>query len=197
MKNEKETMSSLRSEEALKREREHKQRMKRIVPLLVFGIIAVLIARQEIPAFSSWVDRLLDADGWAAAEACRKDSLQATGLPGYARLLNHGKAQATADAKGQPPSSTPATPETGPTASPIRCSNALPTKACPRARSTAGLQSMKKSLSFPELNTKRPRRKPRSLINSSSSSTGVFHHVRGDRATTNSLRAAASAEPSW
>jgi hypothetical protein len=40
---------------------------------------------------------LLDADGWAAAEACRKDSLQATGLPGFARLINHGKVQVTAD----------------------------------------------------------------------------------------------------
>lgn len=97
MKNEKETMSSLRSEGALRREQEHKQRVKKIIPLLIFVVIAAFIARQEIPAFSSWVDRLLDADGWAAAEACRKDSLQATGLPGFARLLNHGKVQETAD----------------------------------------------------------------------------------------------------
>jgi hypothetical protein len=97
MKNEKETMSSLRSEGALRREQEHKRRVKKIIPLLIFVAIAVFIARQEIPVFSSWVDRLLDADGWAAAEACRKDSLQATGLPGFARLLNHGRVQATAD----------------------------------------------------------------------------------------------------
>ena len=97
MKNEKETMSSLRSEGALHREQEHRRRVKKIVPLLIFTGIAVFIARQEIPAFSSWVDRLLDADGWAAAEACRKGSLQATGLPGFARLLNHGKVQVTAD----------------------------------------------------------------------------------------------------
>jgi hypothetical protein len=97
MKNEKETMSSLRSEGAVRREQEHKQRIKKIIPLLIFGVIAAFIAREEIPAFSSWIDRLLDADGWAAAEACRRDSLQAAGLPGFARLLNHGKVQTTAD----------------------------------------------------------------------------------------------------
>ena len=97
MKNEKEPMSSLRSEGALRREQEHKRRVKKIIPLLIFAVIAAFIAREEIPAFSSWIDRLLDADGWAAAEACRKDSLQATGSPGFARLLNHGKVQVTAD----------------------------------------------------------------------------------------------------
>ena len=68
MKNEKETMSRLRSEGALRRGQEHRRRVKKIVPLLIFVMIAVFIARQEIPAFSSWVDRLLDADGWAAAD---------------------------------------------------------------------------------------------------------------------------------
>jgi len=97
MKNEKETMSSLRSEAALRREQEHRRRVKKIIPLLIFAVIAAFIAREEIPAFSSWVDRLLDADGWAAAEACRKDSLQATGLPGFARMLGHGKVEVTAD----------------------------------------------------------------------------------------------------
>ena len=97
MKNEKEPMSSLRSEGALRREQEHRRRVKKIIPLLIFAVIAAFIAREEIPAFSSWVDRLLDADGWAAAEACRKDSLQATGLPGFARLLNHGRVETTAD----------------------------------------------------------------------------------------------------
>ena len=97
MKNEKEPMSSLRSEGALRREQEHKRRVKKIIPLLIFAVIAAFIAREEIPEFSSWVDRLLDADGWAAAEACRKDSLQATALPGFARLLNHGRVEATAD----------------------------------------------------------------------------------------------------
>ena len=97
MKNGKETMTSVRSEGALRREREHRQRVKQIIPLLIFGIIAILIARKEIPAFSSWVDRLLDADAWAAAEACRTASKAMTSNPGFARLTDNGVARETDD----------------------------------------------------------------------------------------------------
>ena len=89
------TAESLRSEAALSREREHSQRMKKLVPLLIFGVVAVFIARQEIPAFSSWVDRLLDAEAWTAGEACRRAALAATGNPGFARLTDNGKTEET------------------------------------------------------------------------------------------------------
>ena len=74
-----------------------RQRMKKIFPLLVFGIIAVLIARQEIPAFAGWVDRLLDADAWVAAEACRMASKAAITNSGFARLTDNGAARETDD----------------------------------------------------------------------------------------------------
>ena len=86
---------SLRSEGALQREREHSRRMRKLVPLLIFGLVAAFIARQEIPAFASWVDRLLDAEAWTAAEACRKAGLLKTPNPGFARLTDNGKAEET------------------------------------------------------------------------------------------------------
>ena len=98
MRNEKKTTpttDSLRSEAAMRREREHSQRMKRIIPLLIFAIIAVFIASQEIPAFANWVDRLLDAEAWTAAEACRDASKAATANPGFARLTENGSARKT------------------------------------------------------------------------------------------------------
>ena len=98
MRNEKKTTptrDSLRSEAAMRREREHSQRMKKIVPLLIFTAIAVFIARQEIPAFAGWVDRLLDAEAWTAAEACREAAKAATANPGFARLTENGSARKT------------------------------------------------------------------------------------------------------
>ena len=86
---------SLRSEGALRREHEHSRRMRKLVPLLIFAVVATFIAREEIPAFSSWVDRLLNAGKWTAAEACRKAALAATGNPGFARLTDNGKAEET------------------------------------------------------------------------------------------------------
>lgn len=86
---------SLRSEGALLREQEHSRRMRKIIPLLIFGVVAAFIAREEIPAFSSWVDRLLDADAWTAADACRKAALAVTASPEFARLTENGKAEET------------------------------------------------------------------------------------------------------
>ena len=76
------TTESLRSEGALQREREHSRRMRKLVPLLIFGLVAAFIARQEIPAFRGWVDRLLDAEAWTAAEACRKAGTENARIPG-------------------------------------------------------------------------------------------------------------------
>lgn len=89
------TTESLRSDAALRREREHSRRMRKLVPLLIFGLVGVFIARQEIPAFSGWVDRLLDAEAWTAGEACRRAALAATGNPGFARLTDNGKTEET------------------------------------------------------------------------------------------------------
>ena len=86
---------SLRSEGALRREKEHSQRMRKFVPLLIFTVVAAFIAREEVPAFSNWIDRLLDADAWTAADACRTAALAATGNPGFARLTDNGKAEET------------------------------------------------------------------------------------------------------
>ena len=100
VRNEKQTThstGSLRSEGALRREKEHGQRMRKLIPLLIFSLVAVFIAREEIPAFSNWVDRILNADAWTAAEACRTAALAATGNPGFARLTDNGKAEETDD----------------------------------------------------------------------------------------------------
>ena len=69
--------------------------MQRIIPVLIFGAAALLIAKEELPVVDSWVSRLLDADAWNAGEACRKAALDGTGQADYARLLDPGKVEKT------------------------------------------------------------------------------------------------------
>ena len=95
IRKEKETISSLRSEGAERREREQQRRVQRIIPLLIFGTVALFIAKEEIPAVDSWVSRLLDADAWNAGEACRKAVLAGMEQADFARLLDAGKVEKT------------------------------------------------------------------------------------------------------
>lgn len=96
-KRESERIGSLRSEGVVRREREHRRRVKRLIPIFFFGVIAVLIVRQEIPAVDSWISRLMDAEAWRAAERCRTAGRARTGNPGFARLDKAGRAERTAE----------------------------------------------------------------------------------------------------
>jgi hypothetical protein len=93
----KEPFKSLRSERLEQREREHKLRLRRLIPLLIFAAIAVLIAKQEIPAVDSWISRIVNEEAWQAVEACRQMALDTMTQPGYTRIEKRGKAKRTED----------------------------------------------------------------------------------------------------
>jgi hypothetical protein len=67
----------------------------RVAALLVFGAIAVLIAKQEVPWVDSWIDRLLDESAWQAAEQCRDMARKQTGEPDFSRLKKSGTTEKT------------------------------------------------------------------------------------------------------
>lgn len=92
-----EEYSSLRSEGARLREKEHRKRLQRLIPLGIFTVIVLLIAREEIPAVDGWITRLLDEPAWNAAEHCRAVSRNRLEDPGFARLQERGKARKTAN----------------------------------------------------------------------------------------------------
>jgi hypothetical protein len=94
MKDDKPELRTLRSGRTTSRRHGSKVH-GRIGALLVFGSIAVLIAKQEIPVIDSWITRLLDEDGWHAAEQCRALARHSTGQEAFTRLLRAGKVQRT------------------------------------------------------------------------------------------------------
>ena len=67
----------------------------RIAALLVFGALAVLIAKQEVPWFDGWINRMIDEPAWLAAEQCRDMARKQTGEPEFSRLLKPGKTHRT------------------------------------------------------------------------------------------------------
>jgi len=69
----------------------------RIAALLVFGSLAVLITRQEIPGVSNLIDRLFDEPAWQAAEKCRAMARGQTSQPGFSRMERSGKTKKTED----------------------------------------------------------------------------------------------------
>lgn len=90
-----ERLRTLRSEHHDER-RGGRQLHGRVAALLVFGAIAVLIAKQEIPWVDGWISRMLDESAWLAAQQCRDVARQQTGEPEFSRLLKAGKTQKTA-----------------------------------------------------------------------------------------------------
>ena len=77
------------------RKPEHDRNLQRLIPLLIFGTVAVLIAKYEIPAVDSWISRTLNADAWNAGEACRVAALDQLEQPDFARLQKLGKVERT------------------------------------------------------------------------------------------------------
>jgi hypothetical protein len=65
-----------------------------IVPLFIL-VIATLIAREEVPAFRDWTDRMVAPQAWKATEACRKAAVAATTQPDYAWIIEPGIARKT------------------------------------------------------------------------------------------------------
>jgi hypothetical protein len=95
MQRKQENYQSVSSAREDRREREHKRRLGRFIPLLIFGAVAVLIAKQEIPAVDSWINRQLNAEAWNASEACRQAALGQLEQPDFARLLKTGEVKQT------------------------------------------------------------------------------------------------------
>lgn len=55
-----------------------------------FLTIVLLIAKEEFPLVADWIDRTIDADSWNATDQCRKQALQASSKPEFARVVEPG-----------------------------------------------------------------------------------------------------------
>jgi NaMN:DMB phosphoribosyltransferase len=82
------------------RERENpdrriRRRSHRFIAIIVMVVGAGFILKEQIPAVDTYIDRLLKPQAWQATEACRQAVLAAVERPEFARMLEHGEANAT------------------------------------------------------------------------------------------------------
>ena len=70
---------------------------RKIIPLLIFAFIALIIARQEIPAVRSAWERVVAPDEWLARQNCQKAALESVERREFSRILKQGKVNRTTD----------------------------------------------------------------------------------------------------
>ena len=70
-------------------------RIERVLFPLVFAIIVLAIAADNIPALRDARDKLLHPAEFQALKACQAAALAAAGRPAYARIVNPGRAHPT------------------------------------------------------------------------------------------------------
>lgn len=68
-----------------------------LLPVVMFGTFAVVVARQEVPAFADWWARTFTPAEWHSRDTCRRAVLAELSGGQYARTLRDGKLQQTQD----------------------------------------------------------------------------------------------------
>ncbi|TVP82466.1 MAG: hypothetical protein EA346_02485 [Thioalkalivibrio sp.] len=72
-------------------------KIKPLIPILIFGGFATLIASQEVPAFADWLERVFQPAQWQTKASCRDAVLEDIPAGSYARLQDGGSLNQTPD----------------------------------------------------------------------------------------------------
>lgn len=68
---------------------------QRLIPLLILAVIAVLIARQEIPAVDDWWEKTFAAGDWQIKQTCREAAVELSGNRVFTRVVKGGTVHQT------------------------------------------------------------------------------------------------------
>lgn len=77
--------------------RKRSRPFRKLIPLLAFAFIALMIARQEIPAVGGAWERMINPDEWLAKQTCQKAAIESIERKEFARILKSGKVNKTTD----------------------------------------------------------------------------------------------------
>ncbi len=72
-------------------------KLRPLIPILIFGAFAALIASQEVPAFVDWLERVFQPVQWQTKASCRDAVLENLPAGSYARLQDGGSLDQTSD----------------------------------------------------------------------------------------------------
>ncbi len=91
-----EDKSTINEPYARPRKRSSRSRtLNRLIPFLILLIFGTLILKDNVPAVSDKIDSVINPQGFAAVQSCRKAALSQSSTPDFARLIKSGRANAT------------------------------------------------------------------------------------------------------
>lgn len=70
--------------------RTRRNRMGLFIILPFMALIALIILKQEVPQFDSWVQRLWDEEKWRAGDSCRQEAIRSATRSDFARIIDNG-----------------------------------------------------------------------------------------------------------
>lgn len=80
------------------RQREqHRNPLRKLIPLLFIAIIGFLIAREEVPAVHDWWQKTFSPDSWTVLNTCRQALTDESGSGKYLRVVDPGEVHNTMD----------------------------------------------------------------------------------------------------
>jgi len=92
----KEDKNTLNEPYARSRSRSSRSRvLNRLIPFLMVLVFGTLILKDQVPAIGDKIDSMINPQGFAAVQTCRKAALSQSTTPDFARLIKSGKANAT------------------------------------------------------------------------------------------------------
>jgi hypothetical protein len=71
--------------------------LKKFIPLLLIATVALLIAREEVPAVAEWWQKTFSPDSWTAQNICKQAVIDRSGRGRYVRVLKAGEVHDTLD----------------------------------------------------------------------------------------------------
>ena len=70
--------------------------LKKALPFLIFGSIAIFIAIKEVPSFRHPIEYFTAHERWQASESCQVKAIELASSVDFARLIDKGDAHETA-----------------------------------------------------------------------------------------------------
>ncbi len=70
--------------------RARRNRVGLFIILPFMALIALIILKQEVPQFDSWIQRIWDEEKWHAGDSCRHEAIRSASRSDFARIIENG-----------------------------------------------------------------------------------------------------------
>ncbi len=78
-------------DESLKRPQNgRRRRARRLLPVVIFAIVAFIALRDRFPMVADWIERAIHPEQWRAHQSCLAAALDSSGVADFSRIVSRG-----------------------------------------------------------------------------------------------------------